>query len=154
MLPTRGGRHYPHRVTVVPRTIRFCLLALVLLAGATGVASAQTPGDEVDVIFLDYAVDQSIDGDYTAVELAAALRRTDGDVAYRDFERAVQGVYDRDILGLSQDGPSFSGSSSTELPAPRAPGDRPPWPLLALTALAGALVLSGLGSSIVRRVRR
>ena len=154
MLPGWGGRHYPHRVTVVPRTIRFCLLALVLIAGATGVATAQTAPDEVDAIFLDYSVDRSIDGDYTATELAAALRRTGGDVAYRDFERAVQDVYDRDILGLSQDGPAFSGSGSTELPAPRAPGDRPPWPLLALTALAGPLALTGLGSSIVRRARR
>ncbi|WP_217914356.1 hypothetical protein [Miltoncostaea marina] len=139
----------------VSRILRLCLLALALAACGAGAATAQSAASDVDRVFLDYAQDRSIDGAYSAGELRAALERTGGDAAYRDFERAVQRVFDRDILGLSDDGPSGAGGASgLELPEPQAPGDQPPWPLLALTGLAGALVLAGVGSTVVRRARR
>ena len=73
----------------------------------------------------------------------------------------LQDVYDRDFLGLdvgSGDGstPQPPEKRPTLLPEPRGPGERnqPPWPFLAMTALAAALVVSGAGSSIYRRVHR
>lgn len=149
------GDYCPH-VTVVRRILGCCLLALAM-TGAVGTAAAAEPvsPDAVYRVFVDYAGDKMIDGDYTAAELSAALAQAEDDVAFRDFASAVQNVYDRDILGLSPGaGPAFASGSGLSLPQPPAPGHEPPWPLLVLTALGGLLVLSGVGSYVVRRVRR
>jgi hypothetical protein len=76
----------------------------------------------------------------------------------------VQDALDRRLLGARDSGPSHAVGiavpattpGSGELPEPRKPdeNDGPPWPFLALSGLAGALVLTGAGSSIYRRTRR
>lgn len=149
------GDYCPH-VIAARRMLGCCLLALALMGAAgTAMAAGQVSSDAVYRIFVDYAGDRTIDGDYTAAELSAALTQAEDDVAFRDFASAVQSVYDRDILGLSPGaGPAFAGGSGLSLPEPPAPGHQPPWPLLVLTALGGLLVLGGAGSYIVRRARR
>ena len=156
LLPLARHPHYCPHVTVARRIIGCCLLALALMGGASVAMAAGPISEDAEYrIFFDYANDRTIDGHYSAAELSAALSQAEGDIAYRDFAGAVQDVYDRDILGLSPDGgPAFASGTGLDLPEPSAPGDRPPWPLLALTGLAGLLVLGGAGSSIVRRSRR
>lgn len=132
-------------------------LAVGLVAGAS-LASATSTLD----IYGDYADNRVIDGHYSAHDLKAALAGAKGDKSYAAFADAVQNVYDREILGLSvgsepKGAQEFEPSSSSSiLPEPRGPGarDQPPWPFLALTVLAGMLVVSGAGSSIYRRARR
>lgn len=143
-------------MTAARRIIGCCLVALALVgAGGTALAAAQVSPDAEYRIFVDYASDRTIDGDYTAAELSAALDQAEGDIAFRDFASAVQSVYDRDILGLSPGaGPAFDSGSGLALPEPPAPGHEPPWPLLVLTALGGLLVVGGVGSYVVRRARR
>ena len=155
-LPRTPRADYPPGVTVARRIIGCCLLALALTGVAgTAVAAGQVAPDAEYRIFVDYANDRSIDGDYTAAELSAALEQAEGDIAFRDFASAVQDVYDRDILGLSPGGgPAFADGSGLSLPEPPAPGHEPPWPLLVLTALGGLLVLDGVGSYVVRCARR
>jgi hypothetical protein len=114
-------------------------------------------------IFGDYAVDRVIDGHYSSGDLRAALEIAQANGAgFEEFSSAVQETYDRDILGLSVDAApqpvagADRGGGLLTLPEPRGPGERdqPPWPFLALSALAAALVVTGAGSSILRRVRR
>jgi len=131
-------------------------LAVALVAGVS-LASATATLD----IYGDYADNRVIDGHYSAHDLKAALAGAEGDKSYAAFADAVQNVYDREILGLSvgsepTGAQDFQTSSSSILPEPRGPGarDQPPWPFLALTVLAGMLVVSGAGSSIYRRARR
>lgn len=133
-----------------------CLTVLAVLALVAVPAAAQQDGlTATEEIYKDYALDRSIDGHYDVADLRAALESAEGDRAFSEFADAVQEAYDRDILGLEA-GSGPPGDGSAFLPEPRAPGERdqPPWPFLALTALAGALVVSGAGSSIVRRARR
>ncbi|HTI35327.1 MAG TPA: hypothetical protein VL422_16745 [Miltoncostaea sp.] len=148
----------------VPRHLAaLCAAVFVVLALGAAVAVAASPADappDLSVtqrIFADYAIDHSIDGNYSAQELdrALALARADDPASFGDFAAAVSDKYDRDILGLDVSGPASADNGSV-LPVPSAPGERdqPPWPFLALTALAAALVLSGAGSSIYRRARR
>jgi len=139
-------------------------LACGTAAGAeTTVVPAASDGISVtQSIFLDYSLDHVINGKYDAPELQAALAAARGQGApYREFERAVQDVYDREFLGLDTgDGDGATAQppddTSTLLPEPRGPGERdqPPWPFLAMTAMGVALVLTGAGSSIYRRVHR
>ena len=148
----------------VPRHLAaLCAALLVVLALGATVAAAASPADAppdlsvTQKIFADYAIDHSIDGNYSAQDLdrALALARADDPASFGDFAAAVSDKYDRDILGLDVSGPASADDGSL-LPVPSAPGERdqPPWPFLALTALAAALVLSGAGSSIYRRARR
>lgn len=145
----------------VPRHLAaLCAAFLVVLALGATLASAATPPATMSVterIFADYAIDHSIDGKYSARELdqALALARKEDPASFGDFAAAVSDKYDRDILGLDVSGPATADDGSL-LPVPSAPGERdqPPWPFLALTALAAALVLTGAGSSIYRRARR
>lgn len=155
------GRAYPHGMAVPNRLVALCAALLAVLAlGAAG-ASAAAPSDPAipvtQRIFADYAVDHSIDGSYSATDLnrALALARAQDGASFGDFEAAVSDKYDRDILGLDVSGPASADDGSL-LPVPSAPGERdqPPWPFLALTALAAALVVTGAGSSIYRRARR
>ena len=137
--------------------------ALVMAALACGVALGADDTPVTQRIFADYSLDRVINGAYSASDLQAALDEAQRQGApFEEFEAAVQDVYDREFLGLdtgSGDGltpqPPDEGGS-TLLPEPRGPGERdqPPWPFLAMTALAAALVLSGAGSSIYRRVHR
>ena len=131
------------------------LIAIVaVLAAGVSLASAAATLD----IYGDYADNRVIDGDYSASDLQAALAGAEGDTSYAGFARAVSNAYDRDILGLSvgsePSGPRDVGASL--LPEPEGAGarDQPPWPFLALSILAGALIVTGAGSSIYRRARR
>ncbi len=111
-------------------------------------------------IFRDYALDRVINGHYDASDLEATLELARDDPAFREFADAVQETYDRDMLGLSTGGTpqpvAVTGDETGLLPTPALPGERsqPPWPFLALSALGVALLLTGAGSSIVRRARR
>ncbi|WP_217922561.1 hypothetical protein [Miltoncostaea oceani] len=145
---------------LVRRAVSACLLALALLAVAVP-AQAADGRSVTEEIFRDYALDRVIDGHYGASDLEATLDLARDDPAFREFADAVQETYDRDMLGLSTDPDPqpFAAERSGDallLPEPSLPGERdqPPWPFLALTALAGALVLTGAGSSILRRARR
>ena len=131
---------------------------LVMLALGAGVAAGQEADSRAtQAIFADFAFDHSIDGSYSADDLNRALdiASRESDASFGEFEAAVSDKYDRDILGLDVSGPAASDDGSL-LPVPSAPGERdqPPWPFLALTALAAALVLTGAGTSIYRRARR
>jgi hypothetical protein len=159
-LPSRATGHYCRRMPVVRRLVAVCALALaaVALLAAPAAASAATPVE----IFEDFAFNRgTIAGDYSFDDLVAALEEADGDPFYANFARAVEDKLDADYLGRSPGDGSrdLSGAADPEssgLPVPRTPdqsGD-PPWPFLALAALAGALVVSGAGSSIYRRARR
>ena len=142
------------------RTMIGALVALaILLVAGTSLAAASTTLD----IYRDYADNYVIDGHYSASDLKAALEGAQGDSAYAGFADAVSNAYDRDILGLSVGSEpggtkqfGTDGSSSSLLPEPpgAGPRDQPPWPFLALSVLAGALILTGAGSSIYRRARR
>lgn len=155
------------------RTASALVAALILvLALACGTAvgaeatAAPAAGDGTtsvtEGIFLDYSFDREINGDWSASELQAAIAVAKRQGAgFEEFEQAVQDVYDRDFLGLhTGDGdgatPQPPDETSTLLPEPRGPGERdqPPWPFLAMTAMAAALVVTGAGSSIYRRVHR
>jgi hypothetical protein len=147
---------------VARRLASACLIVAALMGMAAVPAQAQDEVPITQVIFRDYALDRVIDGSYDADDLSAALELARDDPAFSEFADAVQETYDRDILGLSttprrQPSPfAEADPGSGFLPSPRPPGERdqPPWPFLALTALAGALVLTGAGSSILRRARR
>lgn len=141
------------------------ILALALACGSAAGASAAASEEGASVtedIFLDYSFDHEINGSWSAAELqsAIAVAKSQG-AGFEGFEQAVQDVYDRDFLGLhTGDGdgstPQPPDETSTLLPEPRGPGarDQPPWPFLAMTAMAAALILTGAGSSIYRRVHR
>lgn len=147
----------------VPRRLAaLCAAIIAVLALGTAVAAAATTPPEPAIsvterIFADYALDHSIDGSYSAADLNSALAqaRAEDPASFGDFEAAVSDKYNRDILGLAVSGPASADDGSL-LPVPSAPGehDQPPWPFLALTALAAVLVVSGAGSSIYRRARR
>ena len=143
---------------VPSRLAALCAALFVMLAvGATVAAAQEADSAATQRIFLDYATDRSIDGNYSAEDLGRALdiARLESDASFGEFEAAVSDKHDRDILGLDVSGPAASDDGSL-LPVPSAPGERdqPPWQFLALTALAAALVLTGAGSSIYRRARR
>jgi hypothetical protein len=135
---------------VVRRLLAVCATALaVVLVAMPSTAGAQAYLD----IYADFADNGVIDGDYPFARLQAALAEAREDALYGDFANAVADALDAEYLGGSTGGGSGANSP---LPAPRTPdtsGD-PPWPLLALTALAGALVVTGAGSSLYRRARR
>ena len=135
------------------------VLALVLLLAAPVSASAATPAE----IFQDYVRNGEISGDYEFNDLVHALQTARQDALYGDFAEAVQDSLDASILGRSAgeaNGSSQLGAAASAvqspLPEPQTPdqsGD-PPWPFIALTILAGALVVTGAGSSLYRRARR
>lgn len=160
-MPIGREADYCRRMHRAPRALSALIVALALaLVGATALPAGAAEPSVTERIFGDYVADRVIDGDYTAAELGAALDVAEGDEAFSEFASAVQETYDRDILGLSTDGGpaevAAADSGGLSLPQPRGPGERdqPPWPFLALTALAGALVVTGAGSSILRRARR
>jgi hypothetical protein len=159
-LPFRGRDHYCRRMPTRRGFSAACALALALVAllALAVPASAATPEE----IFEDFAFNRgTITGDYSFDDLRAALREANGDPFYASFASAVGDKLEADYLGRSPDeggsdliGGTSDGSSA--LPVPRTPDESgdPPWPFLALTVLAGALVVTGAGSSIYRRARR
>lgn len=146
------------------RRFAVALVVALLMALAAGPAAGATPTSEsVTVKILgDYSLDHIINGSWSPSELQAAIAEARrAGAGYEDFEQAVQEVYDREFLGIQTgngDGQTAQPADpgSTLLPEPRGPGERdqPPWPFLAMTALAVALAISGAGSSIYRRVHR
>ncbi len=148
------------------RSLAIALIASLALAAACGqaLAAAPAPVSVTQRIFADYALDHVIDGGWTISELQAAITAAKGQGAgFQDFQDAVQDVYDRKLGGFHTGGdrPSTEPSAPAApqpnlLPEPTGPGDhsQPPWPFIALTILAGMLVVSGAGSSIYRRVHR
>ncbi len=156
-MPSRAGGHYCRRMPVVRRLLAVCALALAVALALAPPAAAATPIE----IYTDFVVNGKITGDYAFDDLVAALAEANGDPFYASFAGAVEDKLDADYLGRSPgegsaDLSGAAGSASSGLPVPRTPdqsGD-PPWPFLALAALAGALVVSGAGSSIYRRARR
>jgi hypothetical protein len=151
-LPSRATAHYCRRMPAVRRLLAVCALALALvLVALSGTAGAQPYLD----IYADFADNGVIDGEYTFSRLQGALTEARQDVLFTPFANAVSDALDAAYLGGSG-GAGAGGAASSALPEPRTPdqsGD-PPWPLLALSILAGALVVSGAGSSIYRRARR
>ena len=160
-LPFRAGDHYCRSMPIRRGFSAACALALALVAllALAAPATAATPVE----IFEDFAFNRgAIAGDYSFEDLRAALEEVDdGDPFYASFARAVEDKLEADYLGRSPDegGGDLIGASEEgggTLPEPRTPdqsGD-PPWPFLALVVLAGALVVTGAGSSIYRRARR
>ena len=150
VLPPRADGDYP-RTMPVRRLAAVCAIALAaVLLLMPSAAGAQTYLD----IYADFADNGVIDGEYPFSRLQGALVAAREDVRYTDFANAVSDALDAEYLG----GGSSSGAAASDspLPAPRTPDESgdPPWPFLALTALAGALVVTGAGSSIYRRARR
>ncbi len=139
------------------RLLALCAIALAAGFAAAAPAAAATPQE----IFQDYAFNQgAIAGDYSFEDLRGALQEVAGDPFYANFAAAVEAKLDSAYLGRSESagtGELIGGErGESALPVPRTPdqsGD-PPWPFLALTILAGALVVTGAGSSIYRRARR
>lgn len=158
------------------RTVAACLVALAL--GAPAAAAA--PADPT-AVYADYFRDGVIDGDHAPRDLIAAAREKNGDPQYGAFAEAVDDALTRRLAGVRRTGgdrddglapmvdyprppaPGVRRSFERErpeaatplLPAPGPPDQRgnPPWPLLALSAMAGALVVTGAGSSAYRRLR-
>lgn len=147
---------------IVARRLAACCLAalaVALVVAAVPASAAETSVTER--IFVDYIDNGVLDEHWTASELSAAVAVAEEQgQGFGEFARAVQETYDRDILGLSTDRAAPAGASEpgggSFLPQPRGPGERdqPPWPFLALSAMAAALVVTGAGTSIVRRARR
>lgn len=156
-LPSRAAAHYCRPMPVVRRLLAVCALALALALALAAPAAAATPQE----IFEDYAFNRgAIVGDYAYEDLRAALEGAQGDVFYEGFARAVEEKLEVDNLGRTPSGGDGDLIGATQeglgLPTPRTPDESgdPPWPFLALTILAGALVVSGAGSSLYRRSRR
>lgn len=149
-----GGRDYR---TGVPPAGRI-LVALAMLLALT-VASAGGAPSITEQIFADYSLDKRIDQPWSAEQLEAALDAAESNGAsFAEFQRAVQVVYDDRLLGLEGGVPSVpsAGDDSGLLPQPAPPGERerPPWPFIGLSLLAGGLLLGGAGSTIYRRLAR
>ncbi len=151
---------------ICARRLAIAAIAALMFALACGqaLAAKAPPVSVTQRIFADYALDHVIDGGWTISELQSAITAAKGQGAgYQDFQDAVQDVYDRKLGGFHTGGggPATTPASpaapqSNILPEPAGPGDhsQPPWPFIALTVLAGMLIVSGAGSSIYRRVHR
>jgi hypothetical protein len=133
-------------------------LALVALLALAAPAAAATPVE----IYTDFVVNGELTADYKFEELVTALEEANQEGPfYASFAGAVEDKLEADYLGRSTGGGSSDLIGASEegggtLPEPRTPDESgdPPWPFLALTVLAGALVVTGAGSSIYRRTRR
>ncbi len=152
-LPSRAGRDYCRAMPALRRLLAVCALALaVVLVALPSTAGAQGYLD----IYDDFADNGVIDGDYSFARLQEALIEARQDALYTDFANAVSDTLDAQYLGGGSGGGGGAAVGGSPLPEPRTPdqsGD-PPWPFLVLTVLAGALVVTGAGSSIYRRARR
>jgi hypothetical protein len=141
------------------RVAALCLL-LLGLASVPALAAVSAPSDaipETQLIYQDFTRDGVVDGHYSVDAMRAALRAASPtDPSFARFEDALNRAMDRDGLGISNGGGS-TGSEGSLLPSPPGidgSGGGPPWPFLALAALGGLLLVSGVGSSIYRHTRR
>jgi hypothetical protein len=159
-LPFRSGYHYCRPMPIRRGFSAACALALALVAllALAAPAAAATPVE----IYTDFVVNGELTGDYAVEDLRAALEEANQEGPfYATFVNAVDEKLEADYLGRSngEGGGDLIGASEEgggTLPEPRTlneSGD-PPWPFLALVVLAGALVVTGAGSSIYRRARR
>lgn len=160
-LPSRAEDHYCRRMPIRRGSSAACALALALVAllALAPPGAATTPVE----IYTDFVVNGALTGDYSFEELVAALEEANQEGPfYANFAGAVEDKLEAEYLGRSTgEGGSSDLIGVTEegggtLPEPRTPDESgdPPWPFLALTVLAGALVVTGAGSSIYRRARR
>ncbi len=152
-LPPRAGGDYPRAMPALRRLAAVCAVALAaVLLAMPSAAGAQTYLD----VYSDFADNGVIDGDYPFAQLQGALAAAREDVRYADFANAVSDALDAAYLGGGSGSGGGTAAADSPLPEPRTPDESgdPPWPFLALTALAGALVVTGAGSSIYRRARR
>jgi hypothetical protein len=152
---------------------------VVLGLGPSGSAA----GGGKSAVVADYAADGLIDGGHgiDALQGALADRRDDArfaDAVSHKLDEMLLGVHttaveprtpapgetreltsrttlERDpsdaLTGATN---STSPSSLLDFPRPSPGDDRPPWPFLALSALAALLAMTGIGSSVYRRARR
>ncbi|MDX6554749.1 MAG: hypothetical protein QOD86_944 [Miltoncostaeaceae bacterium] len=161
-----------------------CAIALALLMGVTPVVlglgpSGPTVGGGKAAVVADYVADGRIDQGHRVDELQAALADRRDDAQFADavgnkLDEMLLGVHTtaapaqppatgepRELSGRTTfERPSdpltgaSSPSSVLDLPRPSPGEDRPPWPFIALSALAVLLAMTGIGSSVYRRARR
>lgn len=146
----RGWGHYCRGMPSVRGFSFACALLLAIVLVAMPVrAGAQGYLD----IYADFADNGVIDGKYPFERLRDAIAAAQEDVFFTDFANAASDALDEQYLGGNGGG---GGDAGSLLPEPRTPDESgdPPWPFLALTVLAAALVVTGAGSSIYRRARR
>lgn len=140
------------------RRMRITLLVAAVVALVSALPAAASTFD----VHGDYLDNGVIDQPHSTTDLRDALAAARGDVQYAGLSAAVEDALDHTMLGRANDetAPGAAASSGSNglglLPTPRAVDDTgtPPWPLLALSALAAMLAVSGVGSSIYRRLHR
>jgi len=146
--------HYVSRM----RHMRITLLVAAVVALVSALPAAASTFD----VHADYLDNGVIDQPHSTADLRDALAAARGDVQYAGLSAAVEDALDHTMLGRANDETTPAAGASSEssglglLPTPRAvdDGGSPPWPLLALSALAAMLAVSGVGSSIYRRLHR
>jgi hypothetical protein len=139
-------------MALIRRIAIACVLVGALVLGA-GTAAAST--GTLDV-FGDFADNGVIDRPHSFQDLRAALSLARQDAQYTDFANAVSDALDAELLGGGDNGSGGGSAIGSPLPVPRTPDQsgQPPWPFLALSAMAALLVVTGAGSSVYRRARR
>lgn len=139
------------------RHIRITLLVAAVVALVSALPAAASTFD----VHADYLDNGLIDQPHSTTDLRDALAAARGDLQYAGLATAVEDALDHAMLGRANDetAPVAAPAQSSGLgllPTPRAPDDSgtPPWPLLALSALAAMLAVTGVGSSVYRRLHR
>jgi hypothetical protein len=138
-----------------------------MLAGLTALAlmvAAPAGATPLDV-HADYLDNGVIERPHSTDDLRAALHAAEGDVQYAGLATAITDALERRLLGRTAGAvdqprtlvPTIAPTPAADaevLPAPQGVQNTagPPWPLIAMAALAVMLVLSGLGTSVYRRV--
>lgn len=135
-------------------------LALLVAAVIALVGALPAAASTLDV-HADYFDNGVIDQPHSTADLRDALAAARGDAQYAGLAAAVEDALDHAMLGRTSHGENTTAAASRAdglglLPAPRAVDDSgtPPWPLLALSALAAMLAVTGVGSSLYRRLHR
>lgn len=142
------------------RILAACVAVLALGLAAAGIATAQSPLEHPGVlnVYSDYQDNHRFDRPHDVADVRTALAEARGDVGYLDFAEAAQDALDHDILGRSvgDRSPIANEAPDTTLPSPRGldESSHPPLALIALSVLAAALMVSGAGSAVYRRMRR
>lgn len=136
------------------RVLSALLITVAMISGAALPAGAST----LDV-HADYLENGVIDRNHAPEDLRAALEAASGDIQYAGLAAAISDALEQRMLGRVVGAPEPSPVPVSErsglgvLPSPRAIEDSggPPWPLLLLAFVGGALVMTGIGSSVYRR---
>jgi hypothetical protein len=132
--------------------------AAVIVALLIGLFAMPAAASTLDV-HADYLDNGVIDRPHDPADLRAALEAAAGDAQYAGLAAAITDALEQQLLGRmpGTPGPVPAGAADRTalgvLPSPRAVEDSggPPLPLLGLALLAGALVMTGVGSSVYRR---